>query len=87
MELNEEQQEELRGEIDTDMPQPYDKKDATEDKSFINGENRVSLTNGNFSVEIHGTNTTLEQVANLSLRLFKQMKDGKETKLREAYLG
>jgi len=70
-----------------DVPETSSKKDATPDKPFSSGENRVSLTNGNFSVEIHGTNTTLEQVANLSLRLFKQMKDGKETKLREAYLG
>jgi len=85
MELNNKQQDELRGDCDTDMPELSDKNDSDTDKPFSSGENKVSLSNGNFSVEMHCTNTTPEQVANISIWLLKQMKDDKQNK-PEGYL-
>ena len=85
MELNEEQPEGIMAEIDTDMPELSDKNDSDTDKPFSSGENKVSLSNGNFSVEMHCTNTTPEQVANISIWLLKQMKDDKQNK-PEGYL-
>ena len=76
MELNE-----LGDELnDTAMPEPSSEKEAAPDKSFSSGENKVSISNGNFSVEMHCTNTTPEQVADISIWLLNQMKDAKQTK-------
>ena len=82
MELNEE----LRGNCDDGIPEPPIKKEVTEDKPFSSGENKFIISNGNFTIEAHCTNSTPEQIANITSWLFQQAKGELKTKEGVSYL-
>jgi len=82
MELNE-----LGDELnDTAMPEPSSEKEAAPDKSFSSGENKFIISNGNFTIEAHCTNSTPEQIANITSWLFQQAKGELKTKEGVSYL-
>lgn len=72
---------------DSDVPEVF-VKDNQPDPPFVPGENKCCISNGNYNIVMHCTNSTPERVAELSVWLMQQMKIIPQDKSsQESYLG